>query len=741
MIVLERTYKGKKDTVLKRLILSYLGIFFIFLIFWTSIYGYMQYNIEDQTYMMNLTSLNVLKNEMDKRIIAVNTTGASIVWDNIVNEKLSKLEYTAPSESAYLTYKVKNRLEAYRKANAYVSDIYIYIKDIDYVISSNTAVSSDKFYDLNKELLQASYKEWKESITKKYNSDYWSYHTAAGKEEICLSYSLPFFKSSRNEKSNVTIVLLLTEGTFSKTVKELCNLNSVSFGIQNSNMTLNYTYLNEDEPIYKTITTDSEVNDFIYSIHIPKNIYMKKQNLFLMLFIFVLMVYMILFIWITVNSIKRNYNPLRDLVTDIKKAVSGNDITDVGEFVYLRNAFEDVMEQQLAYESLINQQMERLKESYLIQLLTGTLKATDIYNKNQVKLLQEFLYSNYALFLIKGDTYCEELLNIDSIGINQKKEQNHLQGFGIKIGQVYVILVNAEELSKEILMENAKIVRDKLTSFVNGYNMVVSSIHDINQGIHKVYYEMAYILQCMDTFGKTNSLTFEENFERREFSWYSKEDEVKLMNAVQSLDIHKTENVLKAMWKSAAGEDGISIDEAKVLLIGQINILYKAIDEICPSLYQKGFPIKYHDITLIKDMDEIWSMLMDSVQKIMIQIEEQTSGLETKNLVDMVVDYIDHNYMDVNLNVEKLCHEVGRSVSNISKTFRELRGESVLYYINFRRIQEAKRKIKDSNGEILMNDLYSVVGFGSVNTFIRAFKKYEGITPGSYVEICQSSKL
>ena len=140
-------------------------------------------------------------------------------------------------------------------------------------------------------------------------------------------------------------------------------------------------------------------------------------------------------------------------------------------------------------------------------------------------------------------------------------------------------------------------------------------------------------------------------------------------------------------------------------------------------------------------MQEIWSMLMEAVQNIILQIEEQTSGLEAKNIVNMVVDYIDQNYMDVNLNVEKLCHEVGRSVSNISKSFRELRGESVLHYLNFRRVQEEKRKIKDSKGDVLMNELYSMIGFGSVNTFIRAFKKYEGITPGSYVEICQSSKF
>ena len=79
-------------------------------------------------------------------------------------------------------------------------------------------------------------------------------------------------------------------------------------------------------------------------------------------------------------------------------------------------------------------------------------------------------------------------------------------------------------------------------------------------------------------------------------------------------------------------------------------------------------------------------------------------------------------------------------MSNVSKAFREFRQESILYYINYRRVQEAKQLMKQNKGDILMNDLYTRVGFGSINTFIRVFKKYEGITPGSYVEIIKLQK-
>ena len=43
---------------------------------------------------------------------------------------------------------------------------------------------------------------------------------------------------------------------------------------------------------------------------------------------------------------------------------------------------------------------------------------------------------------------------------------------------------------------------------------------------------------------------------------------------------------------------------------------------------------------------------------------------------------------------------------------------------------------KDQN--IRNADLANRTGFNSVNTFIRIFKKYEGISPGRYIDIKQS---
>lgn len=97
-----------------------------------------------------------------------------------------------------------------------------------------------------------------------------------------------------------------------------------------------------------------------------------------------------------------------------------------------------------------------------------------------------------------------------------------------------------------------------------------------------------------------------------------------------------------------------------------------------------------------------------------------------------VLDYIAVHYAKEDLNVEKICRDFNRSVSAMGKAFKESGGEGILYYINERRILEAKKIILNRNGDVNLGQVSEEVGYTNSNTFIRVFKKYEGMTPGKY---------
>lgn len=92
--------------------------------------------------------------------------------------------------------------------------------------------------------------------------------------------------------------------------------------------------------------------------------------------------------------------------------------------------------------------------------------------------------------------------------------------------------------------------------------------------------------------------------------------------------------------------------------------------------------------------------------------------------------YISDNFADVNLNLNTIADCFGISRQTISKKFSAAYGKKVGDYISDVRINEGKKLLEKLN--INISDAAVLVGYADSNSFIRAFKKQCGITPGQY---------
>ncbi len=89
--------------------------------------------------------------------------------------------------------------------------------------------------------------------------------------------------------------------------------------------------------------------------------------------------------------------------------------------------------------------------------------------------------------------------------------------------------------------------------------------------------------------------------------------------------------------------------------------------------------------------------------------------------------YIDDNFSDPLLNISSIAAHFELSADYISREFKAYRGVSILEYIHTLRLAEARRLLA---GGMNVHDVAQKVGYGHERTMTRAFKKYEGITPG-----------
>ncbi len=102
----------------------------------------------------------------------------------------------------------------------------------------------------------------------------------------------------------------------------------------------------------------------------------------------------------------------------------------------------------------------------------------------------------------------------------------------------------------------------------------------------------------------------------------------------------------------------------------------------------------------------------------------------SNNYAIMARDYIEKNYRNPEFSVKSVADYVKIDRTYLYRLFKEETGESVIDYINNRRISRAEAMLADEN--ISIKDIAYSVGFSDQMYFSRVFKKLKGKTPTEF---------
>lgn len=98
--------------------------------------------------------------------------------------------------------------------------------------------------------------------------------------------------------------------------------------------------------------------------------------------------------------------------------------------------------------------------------------------------------------------------------------------------------------------------------------------------------------------------------------------------------------------------------------------------------------------------------------------------------IEVALKEIHTNY-DKAFDVDSLAKLVNMSVSSFHQSFKDVTSSSPIQYIKKIRLNKARDKmITDS---LRVNEVARQVGYESISQFNREFKRYFGVTPGSYI--------
>lgn len=99
------------------------------------------------------------------------------------------------------------------------------------------------------------------------------------------------------------------------------------------------------------------------------------------------------------------------------------------------------------------------------------------------------------------------------------------------------------------------------------------------------------------------------------------------------------------------------------------------------------------------------------------------------SIIDQVTAYVEEHFRE-NINLDVVALALGYTPNHLSRNFKQKKGVNFTDYLNSRRVAYARELMRQS--KLPLKDIAEECGFGSVNSLIRTFEKYEGMTPGEY---------
>lgn len=132
-----------------------------------------------------------------------------------------------------------------------------------------------------------------------------------------------------------------------------------------------------------------------------------------------------------------------------------------------------------------------------------------------------------------------------------------------------------------------------------------------------------------------------------------------------------------------------------------------------------------------KTPDSAKQRLFALVEELMQYLQKYGGNEKVYNtFAKKIIDYVGENYSDIGLSITMVAEYFGMNAHYIAKQFKEITGESLRNYINVCRIEKSKELLVETNDS--MKEIAKKTGFIDNNAYIRVFKKAEGITPGLY---------
>lgn len=431
-----------------------------------------------------------------------------------------------------------------------------------------------------------------------------------------------------------------------------------------------------------------------------------------------------------------SYSPWKNLVNFITAGYSKshNGGSCENEYLYARGAFENILLEKEKLKSDIEKRKNYIKNYALQNLCTG--KNTNLEEIENIDAI--FPYNTFCVILadIDSDTkLIAPMFKFITRLVGTYYDNTSVFCFEDEKDRLCIIL-NTSLKEKEALLRHIKRLKDKLGSHL-GFLLYagVGNIYDSPGKLKDSYSEACRALEYCFLKGE-DSMVFFPEIQKHIFSvlYFPVHSENPLLNSVKAGDFKACSRLLDEYFNSITSTGNASTQYMYYLFYNFVSVVIKVCGEIHAD-FEKVFdqtPEQLLDISKFRNIKQMMGNVYN-IYEVMCSYVQKNKSAQNVGLKVQIERFINQRYSDKNASLIELSDELGYSSSYLSRFINQQFGTGFGDLLNKTRLDMAKKLLSTTMNQI--NEIADAAGYASINSFIRTFKRIEGITPGQYREI------
>lgn len=740
----------------RKLYLSYACILLIPLVMAVFFYSYSYQVVQRQADVSNINLVTTLKESCDRELEHYENVLLQLALDKTI-QQLSNVHGDFTNENYYELYSLNRKLMdmqiAINQSGNFCNDITVYFKNNGKLVSTRGNMDLESYCEMYC-FEDAKSIEW----LRNYFSEYHVWRAARAKGEL------------KDGSSPLLLTMTNMQGDFGETTAMIglwidmdALAGSLKLGSGENGM--DWLLISEEDQImsrpgefedmgifyngleegsdgeleyegekYILRTALSEVFDWKYVLLMPESGIGSSAKKLRNFFALCLLICLWAGFAAARRMTKKSYDPIKNLLDMFRKYDKENRKVD-NEYVYLREKAMALFEEHSEFQQRLHQSLAIVRQYYLIDILINPFGEQERHTPERAEVCKKFDqgYNRVLLLKIREESSAEgtDRNNLQKFIVGNVFGEGLSEAFSIEIaelGDASAVMMNISQPLPEMEEKLMEII-DSLQKFIfDNFKFRVAVLagenHEGLGGVHLSYREAREaeaFLHLLDS----DYISYHEirDTSNRNYE-YSMAQEERIITAIRNNDSQLAVSCINGVLDVNFQQLKASPAMRRCLLYDLMGTLIKAAQELG---VKPGEELSAKDISANMSYQEARERFARTVEKMCCQEDANTESDFNSQLCEEIHRYVQENFGDPDMNVSRIGQHFHITPAYLSSIYKKQTGESLLRVLNQTRIEAAERFLAEG---VSVVETAERAGFRDSSTFIRAFKKATGTTPG-----------